>query len=107
MDQLERIAYMEQLLEEGVAGLELLAQALEGCCNLRDKLKELEQYYHGPLWRTDFEDDCAGKLPAGLKRGVLSEDAVYDLLCEHDNLMAQLRELLDENKETIKNAEKP
>ena len=35
--------------------------------------------------------DEAGKLPADLKRGVLSEDAVYDLLTEHRDLMARMQ----------------
>ena len=30
----------------------------------------------------DYEDDEAGKLPSDLKRGVLSEDLVYDLIRE-------------------------
>ena len=31
----------------------------------------------------DYEADEAGKLPADLKRGVLSEDALFDLLEEN------------------------
>jgi len=45
-------------------------------------LKILIDYYEGPLWREDFEADEAGKLPKDLKRGVLSEDAVYNLLTD-------------------------
>ena len=41
----------------------------------------------------DYEADEAGKLPADLKRGVLSEDAVYDLLSDYDALEKQLLEL--------------
>ena len=36
----------------------------------------------------DYEDDCEGRLPDGLLRGVLSEDAVHDLLCRTDALEA-------------------
>ena len=38
----------------------------------------------------DYEDDCAGRLPDGLLRGVLSEDAVHELLCRRDELKAAL-----------------
>ena len=51
--------------------------------NIRTKeemLRELEAYYTGSQWREDFAADEAGKLPAGLKRGVLSEDGIYNLL---------------------------
>ncbi len=43
-------------------------------------LRELEAYYTGRLWREDYAADEAGELPAGLKRGVLSQDGVYNLL---------------------------
>ena len=42
----------------------------------------LDEYYRSPMWLSDFEADEAGKLPEKLKRGVLSEDAVYDVLME-------------------------
>ncbi len=96
MDQLERIAYMEQLMDEVAAAVKKMADGVKEYRAVQGKWKELVQYYEGPLWRADFEDDCAGKLPAGLKRGVLSEDGVYDLLTEYDQLMAQFRELADE-----------
>ena len=53
----------------------------------------LEPYYSGGVWRQDYDDDCAGKIPCELKRGVLSEDAVYDLLTDNNYLLKRLREL--------------
>jgi hypothetical protein len=38
----------------------------------------------------DYEDDEAGKLPEDLKRGVLSEDAVYNLLTDHHELILRM-----------------
>lgn len=49
---------------------------------LRDMADELEAYYKSPEWKRDFADDEAGRLPKGLKRGVLSEDGIYNLLEE-------------------------
>ena len=43
-------------------------------------ISKLEEYYTGPLWKSDFALDEAGQLPQGLKRGVLSEDGLYNLL---------------------------
>ena len=34
--------------------------------------------------------DEAGKLPKDLKRGVLSEDAVYDLITDHEHLLERM-----------------
>ena len=43
-------------------------------------LKELEDYYTSPEWQEDYAADEAGLLPEGLKRGVLSQDGISDLL---------------------------
>ena len=43
-------------------------------------LRALAEYYECPLWRKDYEDDEAGRIPPSFKRGVLSEDAIYDVL---------------------------
>ena len=37
-------------------------------------------YYTSGEWREDYEADERGELPPDLKRGVLSQDALYDLL---------------------------
>jgi len=45
-------------------------------------LQELIEYYENGQWLADYEADEAGLLPRDLKRGVLSEDGVYNLLFE-------------------------
>lgn len=39
----------------------------------------------------DYDADRAGEFPDDLKRGVLSEDAVYDLITEHIELVTRLQ----------------
>lgn len=90
MDQLKRIAYMETILNEASSAVEALHSALARYEEMRPRIRELEAYYTGPQWMRDYEDDCAGRLPDGLLRGVLSEDAVHDLLCRVDELKAAL-----------------
>ena len=46
---------------------------------IREDLKNLEHYYETE-WMKDYESDEKGELPSDLKRGVLSEDGLYDLL---------------------------
>ncbi|MBP3747571.1 MAG: DUF4298 domain-containing protein [Ruminococcus sp.] len=43
-------------------------------------LRSLSDYYGSAAWKRDFAADEAGLLPQDLKRGVLSEDGVYDLI---------------------------
>lgn len=94
MEQLNRIQSMEIILDQGTAALADLSAALETYAALRPQLERLAAYYEGPLWRQDFEDDEADRLPADLKRGVLSEDAVYDLLMEQAQILTRMGELL-------------
>ena len=48
--------------------------------SLQAMLRALIAYYEGGEWLADYERDERGELPPQLKRGVLAQDAVYDLL---------------------------
>ena len=54
---------------------------------LKNLMKELEDYYLSYEWKKDFEADEEGLLPGDLKRGVLSEDGIYDLLEQYKELI--------------------
>lgn len=56
-------------------------------CDICEDIRLLEEYYHSPLWRSDFEADEAGEFPADLLRGVLSEDGIYNVLTEYEKLL--------------------
>ena len=45
-------------------------------------LRELLDYYEGGQWLLDYQADERGELPRTLKRGVLSEDGLWNLLTE-------------------------
>ena len=45
-------------------------------------LRRLSDYYSSPAWKRDYAADEAGLFPKDLKRGVLSEGGIYDLLNE-------------------------
>ena len=93
MEQIERITYMEQILDEATEAVSSLSEALEKYSAVQDKLQELIAYYSSEQWRQDFDDDSAGKIPQDLKRGVLSEDAVYNLLADVTRLEDQMKKL--------------
>ena len=78
---IDRVRQMEQCFDL----LQQLAQenpAPEKDALFQELLAFLTQYYHGGQWLQDYELDEQGLLPRELKRGVLAQDAVYDLL-EH------------------------
>lgn len=78
-----RITEMEQRLDRASAAVEALEIALGQYAAVQDDLAELDTYLGSPEWHADRADDEAGRLPQGLKRGVLSEDAIWNLLERH------------------------
>ncbi len=90
MEQIERIQHYESLLDRIVPVLGNLAEVLDAFDAVQDDVKELSAYYESDEWRDDFEADDAGKLPKDLKRGVLSEDGIYDVLSDHYALTVRL-----------------
>ena len=85
-ERIERIRRYEEILDELSAAVADAERAVERLEALREKKEELERYYSGGGWRRDYEADERGLLPADLKRGVLSQDAVFDLLTGYDAL---------------------
>ena len=82
--QIERIRQMEQLLDEVTEAVSGLPSSLTQCAQLQQKIEALASYFGSKEWFADFDADCAGELPPDLKRGVLSQDAVYNVLMEYD-----------------------
>ena len=90
MEQIERIQHYEMLLDRVAPVLENLEEALDAYDGIQEDVRGLSAYYEDDDWREDFEADEAGKLPADLKRGVLSEDGIYDVLSSHYALTVRL-----------------
>ena len=51
----------------------------------------LEKYYGSEDWKQDFADDEVGHLPKNLKRGVLSQDGVWNLLSEASAMSKRIK----------------
>ena len=49
---------------------------------LQEAIAVLSEYYGSKEWKQDYADDEAGLLPKDLKRGVLSEDGIWNLLAD-------------------------
>ena len=88
-ERIRRITEMESRYDRVRHALRASGACPDRLDSVRGDIQALSAYYEGPLWREDFEADEAGLLPQDLKRGVLSEDGVYDLLSEYDTLKKQ------------------
>lgn len=90
MKQTERIMEMERRLERASTAVMKLSAALEQYADAQEDIMELEAYYGSEEWKRDYADDEAGKLPDDLKRGVLSEDGVWNLLSDNRDLKERM-----------------
>lgn len=88
--QIARIRKMERRLDRALAAVKRLSTALDKWEETQDDIAALNEYYDSGDWRKDFEDDEAGLLPAELKRGVLSEDGIWNLLTDCKELKDRL-----------------
>ncbi len=94
MEQIERIREMEACLDASEKAIRELSEALSAFETVQPQYRRLSDYYGSDQWMQDYEDDEAGKLPRDLKRGVLSEDAVYDLVTENRELLVRMLKLV-------------
>ena len=75
---IQRIEQMEKIFDKVQNGI------AENNVSIEEMVLELKIYYESGLWLSDYEADERGELPVGLKRGVISQDGLYNLLCEWD-----------------------
>ena len=93
MKQIERIERMERNLERATNALRVLNDALDEYEAVQEALHELNSYYGSDTWKQDFSDDEQGRLPKNLKRGILSEDAIWNLLENYRTLKERFENL--------------
>ena len=93
MKQRERIEEMERHFERASNVVTKLTGALEDFAKVQESIKALEAYYGSKEWKKDFRDDENGLLPSDLKRGVLSEDGIWNLLDDIRELKERMQGL--------------
>jgi len=94
MEQIERVKQMERHLDRASQAVMQLSAALEQYAEAQESLRALGDYYGSDEWKQDFSADEAGLLPKDLKRGVLSEDAVWNVLIDNRELKARMQALI-------------
>lgn len=91
-EQLRRIRKMERHLNRASAALKRLSSALDKYEEAKADIVALASYYGSDDWKQDFAADEAGRLPKNLKRGVLTEDGIWNLLEEHRELQNRIKD---------------
>ena len=95
MDKVEnaikRINEMESILDEALRRMDNAEEAPQDLLEYQTEIKKLDEYYSSQDWKDDYALDEERLLPKDLKRGVLSEDGVYDALERNKELMERIR----------------
>lgn len=91
MTQTERITHMEQRLERATKALQALENAYTEYMSVSEDFNELEKYLGSDEWHADRQADADGLLPDGMRRGVLSEDGIWNLLERRGELIIEIK----------------
>ena len=83
---IERITQMENLFDNALAVIKQPAKTSKMLEELNEDIAILDKYYGSEQWKQDLADDEAGRFPGGLKRGILSEDGIWNLLSDYREL---------------------
>lgn len=79
--RIEYIKYIEEVYDKLAYILDNDSKLLNDD-NVKMMIQELSDYYFNGEWLKDYELDENNHFPKDLKRAVLSEDAIYNLLCD-------------------------
>ena len=99
MKQIERIQTMEQHLDKALSAIKTLEQALDQYADAQESINTLAAYLESDEWRRDFRASEAGRLPADLKCGVLSEDGIWNMLEEARELKIEMQQFVGNTEE--------
>lgn len=80
--------------------MDSLEKQIEEYREFQLEIKKLESYYTSQQWKEDFSMDEKREFPDRLKRGVLSEDGIYNVLERNKELLERIGTTDDEDKET-------
>jgi len=89
----KRVQKMEKLFDKAKAAESKLRKAAGEYEKLLSDIGKLREYYTGQDWKNDFQADEEGGFPSELKRGVLSEDGIWNFLEDSRELAEELKEL--------------
>lgn len=88
-----RICEMERCMDQASAAVKQMQLALDAFRQAQDSIALLSAYLGSDEWRQDLKADENGLLPPDLKRGVLSEDGIWNLLDDYREMALQMNEL--------------
>ena len=85
-----RINQMEDILDSAIRKMDELERKIAEYREFQSEIRKLEAYYTSQQWKDDLAADEAGTLPKDLKRGVLSEDGIWNVLERNKEMLEMI-----------------
>ena len=86
----QHIYEMESILGRALQKMDDLERKIEEYKDFQAQIRRLEAYYTGPQWKEDLAMEEAGKFPEKLRRGVLSQDGIWNMLERNSEMLEML-----------------
>ena len=92
---------MEDILDQAMQKMDALEEKMAEYEAFQPEIRKLEAYYTSPQWKEDFAADEAGEYPESLKRGVLSEDGIWNVLERNKELRERIGGELTDSEDAV------
>ncbi len=92
---IERVRAMEDDFNTVRDIMNEMEMAISNFESIQGRIERLSSYLEDGQFLKDFEADERGELPKDMSRGVLSEDALYDLLEDISEMRFRLKAIVD------------
>ena len=92
---IERVRAMEDDFNTVRDIMNEMEVAISNYESIQGRIEHLSSYLEDGQFLKDFEADERGELPHDMPRGVLSEDALYNLLEDVTEMRSRLKALVD------------
>lgn len=89
----KHISEFENILDEQNELLEKVNKILEKIKSSQKEYKKLMKYYYSKQREADLQAHEKGEVPSELKRSVLSEDAIYNLITDYQQTAVEMLEV--------------
>ena len=86
----QHIYAMESILDKATQKMDVLEKKIEEYEAFQSEIRKLEAYYTSQQWKDDYAMDEAGAFPEKLRRGVLSQDGIWNMLERNRELTQRL-----------------
>ena len=86
----QHIYTMESILDKATQMMDALEKKISEYEAFQTEIQKLKAYYTSRQWKDDLAMDEAGKFPDKLKRGVLSEDGIWNMLERNKELLERI-----------------